>query len=229
MLTSVALIGAPLNAANHPEHTGQREHLWRRPRHTSRARRRRSWDTAAHGDLLGWIFFRAYFFKRSGNGHLECRQRRQFERWGWFWRRFHRSSANAFNGISGISGPFAGWLVGVFETDTEPTDPPPASLDFNTIDINFTMLSPAINQLFFIGDALSGHGSGSVQQFAVPVNATRLFLGISDAPGYHGAAGAYDDNAGSFVATFNIPEPTVPALLMFALAAMLVQWPRRLR
>lgn len=68
-----------------------------------------------------------------------------------------------------------------------------------------------------------------VQQFAVPVNATRLFLGISDAPGYHGAAGAYDDNAGSFVATFNIPEPTVPALLMFALAAMLVQWPRRLR
>jgi hypothetical protein len=139
------------------------------------------------------------------------------------------SSANAFNVISGISGPFAGWLVGVFETDTEPTDPPPASLDFNTIDINFTMLSPAINQLFFIGDALSGHGSGSVQQFAVPENATRLFLGISDAPGYHGAAGAYDDNAGSFVATFNIPEPAVPALLMFALAAMLVQWPRRLR
>jgi hypothetical protein len=92
------------------------------------------------------------------------------------------SSATAFNGISGISGPFAGWLVGVFETDTEPIDPPPARLNFNTIGTNFTMLSPAINQLFFIGDGLSGHGSGSVQQFAAPANATRLFLGISERP-----------------------------------------------
>jgi len=139
------------------------------------------------------------------------------------------SSASAFDGISGISGPLAGWLVGVFETDTEPADPPPASLDFNTIGTNFTMLSPTINQVFFIGDGLSGHGSGSVQQFTVPANATHLFLGISDAPGYHGAPGAYGDNAGSFVATFNIPEPGVPALLMFALAAALIQQRRRLR
>jgi hypothetical protein len=67
-----------------------------------------------------------------------------------------------------------------------------------------------------------------IQQFVVPANATRLFLGLSDAPGYHGAAGAYDDNAGSFVATFNIPEPAVPALLVFALGIMLVQRQRRL-
>ena len=139
------------------------------------------------------------------------------------------SSAAAFDGISGISGPLAGWLVGVFETDTEPADPPPASLDFNTIGTNFTMLSPAINQVFFVGDGLSGHGSGTVQQFTVPANATRLFLGISDAPGYHGAPGAYGDNAGSFVATFNIPEPRVAALLMFAVVGMLARRRRRVR
>jgi hypothetical protein len=136
------------------------------------------------------------------------------------------SSTTAFDGISGISGPLAGWLVGVFETDTEPANPSPTTLDFNMIGTDFTMLSPAINQLFFIGDGLSGNAAGSVQQFLVPANATRLFLGISDAPGYHGAPGAYDDNAGSFVATFNIPEPGVPALLMFAFAAMLPRWQR---
>ena len=72
------------------------------------------------------------------------------------------SNTTAFDGISGISGPFAGWLVGIFETNNEPSDPAPASLDFNSIGANFTMLSPAINELFFIGDGLSGHASGSV-------------------------------------------------------------------
>jgi hypothetical protein len=41
-----------------------------------------------------------------------------------------------------------------------------------------------------------------VQQFNVPVGATRLFLGLSDAPGFDGNPGAYDDNFGSFTVSF---------------------------
>ena len=59
-----------------------------------------------------------------------------------------------------------------------------------------------IGQVFFIGDGLTGTGSGAIQTFAVPDAATRLFLGVADAfafgsdlPGGRDP-GFFDDNSG---------------------------------
>jgi hypothetical protein len=115
------------------------------------------------------------------------------------------ATATSFNtgsgGISGITAPNAGFLTGVFETNAPPGISAPSSLDFTLIGTNFTSLSPALYQTFFIGDGLTGDGSGSVQTFVVPAGATQLFLGISDATDY---------NTGDFNATFSVtsvPEP----------------------
>jgi hypothetical protein len=79
---------------------------------------------------------------------------------------------------------------------------------------SFLSLSPQIGQLFFVGDGLTGTGSGSVQQFLVPPTATRLYLGFADAVGYMGLPGQYQDNVGILNASFQIvPEPRTWALL----------------
>ena len=114
------------------------------------------------------------------------------------------SVAGDFGGISGITMPGAGALVGVFAPANAPTGAPPASLDFTSVGTAFTNLSPALYQTFFIGDGRTGDGSGAVQQFLVPAGASRLFLGISDAPGFYGSPGAYDDNFGTFTVSFQV-------------------------
>jgi hypothetical protein len=120
------------------------------------------------------------------------------------------SYASAYGGISGIKQPGAGALIGVFETSSAPVAPPPATLDFTTIGNNFTSFAPALNQLFYIGDGLTGDGSGAVQRFIVPAGATRLYLGISDAPGFDGAPGAYNDNSGNFTVSFQVAVVSEP-------------------
>jgi len=124
----------------------------------------------------------------------------------------------------------------VFLTDATPADPAPTSLNFTNngtvgdIATSFTTLSPLLNQQFFIGDGLTGNGSGATQQFIVPNGATRFFLGFEDAGGYSGAPGQYQDNSGTLQASFTIsgsaaaPEPAVIALLAPGLALLL---PRR--
>lgn len=104
-------------------------------------------------------------------------------------------------GISGIKadpGPLI-FLAGVFLPDAPPAPPAPPKLDF-TGNLGFTDLSPQIGQVFFVGDGLTGTGSGTVQRFYVPASATRLFLGFADAGGFHGFPGFYEDNRGSFTA-----------------------------
>lgn len=139
------------------------------------------------------------------------------------------SSVNSLDGLAGITGPRAGYLVGVFETDLEPFNPTPSALNFNLIGTTFSILTPTLNQVFFIGDGLTGNGKGTIQQFLIPAGATRLFLGLADAPGYHGDPGGYSDNAGFFNASFTIsdvPEPSplsliaIPAAFVFFLVAI---------
>lgn len=113
----------------------------------------------------------------------------------------------SFNGISGIRNDNAfGFLVGVFLNDNEPADPAPASLNF-TGNTSFAELSPVLNQQFFIGDGLTGIGSGDLQRFIAPNTATRLALGFADGWAIKGLPAAYSDNFGSVKLNYNLQTP----------------------
>ena len=135
---------------------------------------------------------------------------------------------DSFGGISGMklfeSTPAdrrVMFLAGVFLTDDEATALAPASLDFSSTAIgrSFSELSPLLQQTFYIGDGLTGEGSGSVQNFWVPDGATRLFLGIVDGAYFVGGPDYYDNNAGAFSATFEVT--TVPEIDPTALASVI--------
>ena len=105
----------------------------------------------------------------------------------------------SWGGISGIiNAQKSMFLCGVFLGPNEPADPAPPRLDF-TNNMNFLSLAPLIGQTFFIGDGLTGTGSGTVQQFLVPDTATRLYLGFADALEFGNPTsypGFYWDNCG---------------------------------
>ena len=82
----------------------------------------------------------------------------------------------AANGISGILTPTVGYLAGVFLNGAVAGNrtSPPASLDFTAAGLSesFPSLVPLMTQTLFIGDGLTGTGTGAVQQFAIPDSAT---------------------------------------------------------
>ena len=127
----------------------------------------------------------------------------------------------AGNGRSGISAYQAGFLSGVFLDASGNVATTPTALTYpDAASTGFAAATPLLNQVFFIGDGLTGHGIGTVQQFFVPTGATRLLLGFADAPGYAGSPGSYGDNTGAlsvistaFGATGGVPEPLTWALL----------------
>jgi len=115
------------------------------------------------------------------------------------------------NNIAGFINVPVDALVGVFLGPGLPTSyPAPASIDFGIVGLNFNTLSPLLQQTFFIGDGLTGNGSGAVQQFVVPAGATQLYLGSVDGFGWY-------NNSGSFSVTVNalsaVPEPSTLFLL----------------
>jgi hypothetical protein len=138
-------------------------------------------------------------------------------------------NVSSFGGISGIKSDKSSFLAGVFLGPAEPSNPAPPVLDFTAAGLGtaFTTLSPLIDQVFYIGDGLTGTGSGTPQQFNVPATATALYLGFPDAPGYSGLPGEYQDNAGTLTATFSVPEPTSGALLLGGCVALLSKSRRR--
>lgn len=131
------------------------------------------------------------------------------------------------NNISGIQ--FTGiemFLVGVFLGPTTPASPVANLPDYAVGGAsNNGTFNPLVGQAFFIGDGLTGTGSGALQQFVVPTGATRLFLGFADAPSFSGLASMYGDNSGSLSAWIQIqpasvPEPGTVVLMMVGLAAL---------
>ncbi len=116
---------------------------------------------------------------------------------------FNLHTTGAENGISNVNAP-TNSLIGVFLGNDAPNgNPAPATLDFGSLGTSFLMLSPLLQQAFFIGDGLTGTGSGTVQSFVAPTGATRLFLGTMDGFGWYNNVGAYD-------VAINTRNPTVP-------------------
>ena len=148
------------------------------------------------------------------------------------------TNIGAFGGLTGIFDSFkffTGALFAVF-TAGPPVGSTSAQTDITSTQSN-TAFNPSLNQVFFVGDGLVGNGSGATQQFFVPNGATTLFLGIVDSNTVAGSGGnatvpgAYGDNAGSFVANFQVsataPEPTTLALAAVAILSTGVKCFRR--
>jgi len=115
------------------------------------------------------------------------------------------SAIESRDGLSGYTGP-QGALVGVFLDAANPKDrSAPDALDMESLGTEFATLTPALGQVFFIGDGLTGTGEGNVQKLTVPRGAMRLFLGIADASGFGGQPGCYGDNLGAFQVQAAIP------------------------
>ena len=137
---------------------------------------------------------------------------------------------DSLDGISGLTlfetAPAdrrAMFLAGVFTSDSEPNDPAPAVLDFSSaaIGTSFISLSPLLHQSFFIGDGLTGTGTGTAQSFLVPDAATRLYFGFVDGQCFVGHPDYYSNNSGAFAVqgmTMTVPEPSTYAMALAALA-----------
>lgn len=101
-------------------------------------------------------------------------------------------------------------LVGVFLGDTLPAVAArPSARDDGT---TFLAVAPQIAQIFWIGDGLTGTGTGTVQQFTVPTGATRLFLGTVDTYEWNNDAGSITVTITPLAAA--VPEPGSWAMMV---------------
>jgi hypothetical protein len=120
------------------------------------------------------------------------------------------SDISSLGGISGYRGP-EGPLVGVFLDDSIPTGPAPPTLNFTPSGLgrNFASISPALGQVFFMGNGifLDAAGKRIRQRFIAPAGATRLVLGIPDAALFVGEPGFYDDNNGGYSVRLLVTNP----------------------
>ena len=138
------------------------------------------------------------------------------------------TNISSLGSISGIRQDNAGlFLTGVFIGDGAPTGLPPAQRDF-TGETSLASFRPLLNQVFFIGDGLTGTGSGEIQQFFAPEGATRLFLGFADADAFQGEPAFYADNSGSLSVEVEIASVSGPATLgIIGIGLASIGWIRR--
>ena len=126
------------------------------------------------------------------------------------------------DGIAGMNAPVDA-LVGVFLDSTQPSlSAAPAGLDFSAAGgLSFASLSPGLKQVFFIGDGLTGNGSGGVQQFIIPTGTTRLFLGTADGFGWFNNSGSFSVSITGADAS-GVPEPASIFLVGTALVSVVL-------
>lgn len=134
------------------------------------------------------------------------------------------SSSGGISGMAALGRQL--FLAGLFVDSTSlPGGSAPAGLSYGGAGIGYDLSSyaPLLNQTFYIGDGLTGTGSGSVQSFVVPAGADTLFLGFLDSFGFVGVPSFYNDNRGQFEVTFTIASATVvplPAALPLGVTAL---------
>lgn len=140
-------------------------------------------------------------------------------------------STGAENGISDLRAPINS-LIGVFLTEDQPDLlEAPDRLDFGTIGLDFTTLSPLLSQVFFIGDGLTS--TGTTQQFNIPDGTARLFLGTMDGFGWFNNSGAITVDVGTLASPppppVSVPEPAMPLLMALGIATLYVRRYRKIR
>jgi len=116
------------------------------------------------------------------------------------------SNIDKLKSISGFRAPRQMPLVGVF-TDGKPQGAAPPDYNYKK-GVGQRTFAPRLNQVFFIGDGLTGTGKGSTQTFHVPATATELWLGFADAGGFSGRPGDYGDNPGSLAVSGTLNTPS---------------------
>jgi hypothetical protein len=113
--------------------------------------------------------------------------------------------------LSGINSPTAGYIAGVFLATGGPAGTAPTALDFTGAGgTSFTSLSASVDQVFFVGDGLTGDANGATQTFYVPTGATELYLGLADACGYSGGPSCLGDNSGFFTVNYDEVGTSTP-------------------
>jgi hypothetical protein len=146
------------------------------------------------------------------------------------------TTVSSYGGLSGIDVYQDNmFLVGVFLSAAEPTGLGPSVLEYNygtpgSLNTDDPSFSPGLDQVFYIGDGLTG--TGQEQVFNVPAGAGRLYLGFADS--FDSVPSYYADNVGSLTATFAItttatPEPAYGFLLTGSLIAGALLYRRKFR
>ena len=103
-----------------------------------------------------------------------------------------------------MSAPGQGYLVGVFLAPNGPSGAAPAAKSYPPLNTGGAVAHPRLDQTFFIGDGLTGDGSGTHQLAMVPRGAAQLVLGINDACNGYGPPACYSDNQGTFTVTYTL-------------------------
>ena len=120
---------------------------------------------------------------------------------------FNGSTVNltSFGGISGVVDTSNNSCLGLMGVVTAgiPSNAAPSSPDVTTLKTQASFF-PILYQQFFIGDGLTGRGTGQQQTFNIPDQATDLYLGFSDGVGFQGSPCCYWDNTGSLSATYSV-------------------------
>lgn len=139
------------------------------------------------------------------------------------------TNVQGMNGLSSAVGNSQLGLLGVFTSEVDPFGgSAPAALVWNAN--NPLSSSPLLNQVFYIGDGLSGYlnAGGSPLSFLAPTGATRLYLGVADGWGFGGPSGYYYDNVGKYTVGVGlaaqqneVPEPASLGLLGLGMAGLL--------